>query len=160
MLKIQVMGKGMIPRGYGLAPRKEPFPADLNLIQVILSTPGLSVNMINPETNKPTPITNQNLLRMWDKYSDVRTSTKTVQTTPSVPIVENSKNVNVQPPATENKHGMVITTSNNKETKSDVKVEEAKKEIQQDPEKKEPFSIKPVNADDKKDEKKDNKNNK
>lgn len=160
MLKIQVMGKGMIPRGYGLAPRKEPFPADLNLIQVILSTPGLSVNMINPETNKPVPITNQNLLRMWDKYSDVRATAKVVQTTPSVPVVENSKNTNSQPATPEIKHGTVITTSASKEPKTDIKTEEPKKEISQDPEKKEPFSIKPVNADDKKDEKKDNKNNK
>jgi len=32
MLNIQVLGNGLIPRGLGLAPRLEPFPADYILI--------------------------------------------------------------------------------------------------------------------------------
>ena len=68
MLQIQVLGKGMIPRGYGLAPRKEFFKADLNLIQTILATPGLTVNMLNPETKKVIPVTKANVKTLWNKY--------------------------------------------------------------------------------------------
>ena len=39
MLKIQVLGNGFIPRGLGIAPRREPFKADLLLIQTILASP-------------------------------------------------------------------------------------------------------------------------
>lgn len=72
MLKIQVLGKGLIPRGYGLAPRKEFFKADLNLIQTILMTPGLKVNMLNPEDGKIVAVTNANVKRLWERYrSDI-----------------------------------------------------------------------------------------
>ena len=57
MLKIQVLGQGLIPRGHGIAPKKEPFPADLTLIGLILGTPGLKMNYINPETNQLAPLT-------------------------------------------------------------------------------------------------------
>lgn len=69
MLKIQVLGSGLIPRGYGLAPRVEPFPADLTLIQTIMATPGLSVNMIHPDDGHIVAITNANIKRLWEKYS-------------------------------------------------------------------------------------------
>ena len=69
-LKIQVFGKGLIPRGYGLAPRKNPFPADYVLIGTILNTPGLSVKYINPETGVPADLTKSNLKKIWDKYSN------------------------------------------------------------------------------------------
>ena len=36
MLKIRVLGSGLIPRIGTLAPKKEPFLADANLIQIIL----------------------------------------------------------------------------------------------------------------------------
>lgn len=69
-LKIQVLGKGLIPRGLGIAPRKAPFNADLNLIQLILKTPGLQVRMVHPETGQLMNVTTQTLQRLWDKYSD------------------------------------------------------------------------------------------
>lgn len=69
-LKIQVLGKGLIPRGYGLAPRKDPFNADLTLIQTIMSTPGLIVNYIRPEDNKPIKLDRTNVKRVWDKYNN------------------------------------------------------------------------------------------
>lgn len=70
MLKIQVLGTGMIPRGMGLAPRKAPFKADYTLIATIMNTPGLKVNFLNPETNKFQSLTPQNIKRMWDKYAN------------------------------------------------------------------------------------------
>lgn len=89
MLKIQVLGKGLIPRGYGIAPRLEPFPADLTLIGTILTCSNLKVNYINPETNKPMPLTRENCQKVYKKYENV-VSDKPKKTTidnvkPSVP---------------------------------------------------------------------------
>lgn len=72
MLKIQVNGKGMIPRGFGLAPRKEPFAADLTLIGTILNTKGLTVKFVNPETGKFQDLTKANVKKIWDRYANVR----------------------------------------------------------------------------------------
>lgn len=70
MLNIQVLGKGLIPRGYGLAPRMKPFKADLNHIGIILQTPGLSINYVNPEDGRLLPLTTKNVKRIWDKYGN------------------------------------------------------------------------------------------
>lgn len=70
MLKIQVLGKGMIPRGYGLAPRKEPFPADYLTIGTIIKTPGLKVKYLNPESGKLMPLDGHNVKRIWDRYAN------------------------------------------------------------------------------------------
>lgn len=69
-LKIQVLGKGIIPRGLGLAPRKEPFNAEYNTISVIVATPGLKVNMIHPDDGHLVEVTNKNLKRLYDTYSN------------------------------------------------------------------------------------------
>jgi hypothetical protein len=80
-LKIQVLGKGLIPRGYGLAPRKDPFNADLTLIQTILSTPGLKINYIRPEDNKLMPLDKTNVMRIWNKYHNTTAKKSTTTTT-------------------------------------------------------------------------------
>ena len=49
MLKIRVLGSGLIPRIGTLAPKKEPFLADANLIQIILYTKGLKPQYFDPE---------------------------------------------------------------------------------------------------------------
>lgn len=69
-LKIQVLGKGLIPRGLGIAPRKEPFYAELNLIQTILATPGLSIKFVRPEDNSLAPIDKSNVMRIWNRYHE------------------------------------------------------------------------------------------
>lgn len=79
MLQIQVLGSGLIPRGMGIAPRKEPFKADLTLIQTIMSTNGLKINYINPETGSLCPLTKSNLKRVWSKYG-IKTENKKVVT--------------------------------------------------------------------------------
>lgn len=89
MLKIQVLGKGLIPRGLGLAPRMEPFSADLTLIGTIMATPGLKVNMIRPEDGKAITLNSQNMKRMWETYTDAHLRTPKVvvpQTAPVVPV--------------------------------------------------------------------------
>lgn len=109
MLKIQVLGKGMIPRGYGLAPRTEPFSADFTLITTIMRTPGLSVNMIHPETGRVIPLTNQNVKRMYDAHSNYKPKSNAA---PAVsPAVPNNAPVNnttpVQVPPTPQKPASV-----------------------------------------------------
>lgn len=89
MLRIQVLGKGLIPRGLGLAPRKEPFMADFTLIATILATPGLKVNMLHPEDGHAIELTNNNLKRNWDKYANYQKKANTPaapQTAPVAPI--------------------------------------------------------------------------
>lgn len=74
MLKIQVLGKGLIPRGYGLAPKKHPFPADLILIETILKTPGLKVRMEHPADGHMVDVTTSNIKKLWAAYSDKYTN--------------------------------------------------------------------------------------
>ena len=70
-LKIQVNGTGMIPRGLGLAPRKEPFMVtDIYLINLILNTNNLTVKFLNPETNVLEDLTRKDLRKNWDKYAN------------------------------------------------------------------------------------------
>lgn len=71
MLKIQVLGRGLIPRGHGIAPKMEPFPANVMLIGTILSTPGLQVNFIHPETNKAVPLTRANYQKIYQTWRNV-----------------------------------------------------------------------------------------
>lgn len=82
MLKVQVEGRGLIPRGLGLAPRKNPFPADLSLISTIMSTPGLSLRYISPDDGKSRPLTKQNLKRVWEKYGVEKRPTPPKPVTP------------------------------------------------------------------------------
>ena len=70
MLKIQVLGHGLIPRGHGLAPCKEPFPADLMLIKIILSSPNLKVKMVHPGDGHLLDVTRKNVDKLWAAYSD------------------------------------------------------------------------------------------
>ena len=74
MLNIQVLGRGAIPRGNGIAPRKDPFPADLETIELILKTGGLSIKFVNPTTGVLIPLTTANLKKMWKAYGDVETT--------------------------------------------------------------------------------------
>jgi hypothetical protein len=78
MLKIQVLGRGLIPRGHGLAPKKDPFPADLMTIGAILSTPGLSATYIHPEKNKALPLTRDNYQTIYKKFDNAHLSKKEV----------------------------------------------------------------------------------
>lgn len=154
MLKIQVMGKGMIPRDYGLAPRIEPFFADRTLIATILSTPGLKVNMIHPDDNHPIQLTNQNLKRMWDTFSDYTPEKKSTvpMTAPVTPGPKNNyapaptvkqNEVNVSQNKTE-QPAVVEPVKDKKEEGSD-KVDQNQKPVDN-----KPTTFKPVNADDKK----------
>lgn len=85
MLNIRVLGSGLIPRGYGLAPRMEPFKADLILISTIIRTPGLEVQYENPRTGKFEAVSNKTLKKVWDTYSNRKVQQPTVKSSPVIP---------------------------------------------------------------------------
>lgn len=68
MLNIQVLGSGVVPRKGFLAPHKEPFPAELQEIGLILREPNLKINYLNPETGEFVALTRNNLMNVWEKY--------------------------------------------------------------------------------------------
>lgn len=110
MVKIQVLGHGLIPRGHGIAPRKEPFEADLKLIKTILEMGTFKVNMVNPINGAKVPITGANfekMYRAWDKYAAPEKEKKPVlhPTAPSVqPVrVESKEEVKEEPKVEEKK---------------------------------------------------------
>ena len=83
MIKIQVLGSGMIPRDLGIAPRKEPFYADRDVIYTILNTPGLSINYLHPESGRFFPLTRENMKKVLDKFKNA-TYDKPVATPPAL----------------------------------------------------------------------------
>lgn len=70
MLKIRVLGKGLIPRGYGLAPKKEPFLVDFETLAVMLYTPGLKPEYYHPGSTKFLPLTIYNAREIYNKYGN------------------------------------------------------------------------------------------
>lgn len=124
MLKIQVLGKGLIPRGYGIAPKKTPFPADLTLIGIILSTPGLKVNFLNPETNVFSPLTRENYQRTYKKYENYRRNNPPAINTTEVKNDESKSSAKIE--ASDNK--IVINDTIGIKDSIDEKVVNAEKE--------------------------------
>lgn len=92
MLKIQVLGKGLIPRGLGLAPRKEPFFADYRTIaDIVMNYQNFTVNLVEGESNDQlTEITRSNIKKIWDK---------------KVNNYEDTTSTPVQPPVAEGRGG-------------------------------------------------------
>lgn len=123
MLKIQVLGSGLIPRGYGLAPRIEPFPADLTLIQTIMATPGLSVNMIHPDDGHIVAVTNANVKRLWEKYSGKVCKEPVAPATPK-PSATVSKPAPVVTPPKQEKEETPIKETSTPEVKVEKPAEE------------------------------------
>jgi hypothetical protein len=70
MLPIIVKGSGLIPRGHGIAPKLFPFPATMQHIYLILSTRGLSVEFVDPDTNAHIPINRTNLQKIYESYQE------------------------------------------------------------------------------------------
>lgn len=71
MVKIQVLGNGLIPRMGMLAPITEPFPVGRMTAATILQTsPNLTVNYLNPNDGKFHALTNQNIARVFDEFED------------------------------------------------------------------------------------------
>jgi len=102
-LRIQVLGRGLIPFGLGLAPHKQFFWADKLLIQTILSDSRLSVNMQHPDDGRIIKVTRQNLEKLWNSYSDKYNTPVTTKITsevikkPETLIDRNNKKVPKEP---------------------------------------------------------------
>lgn len=137
MLKIQVLGKGLIPRGHGIAPKLEPFPADLTLIGTIIGTPGLSLNYIHPETGRPMKLTRENYQSVYKKFKDGNYSKPTIQ-----------QSQEIKPKAVENKqlHADKVGVSDSVEFTVHMESEEVKRPL--DIKKDNNAEIKPITSND------------
>lgn len=90
LLKIQVNGKGLIPRGYGIAPRKSLINAtDLSFISLVLNTKGLTVKYLNPQSGRLEELTKKNLNKVWAAYSSYKAPVAAA--TVSRPVVPEEK---------------------------------------------------------------------
>lgn len=68
-VKIIVLGQGLIPRGHGIAPKKEPFEVDLKVLNLILGQGGLRPFAIHPITGSKIEITYKNLNKIWSIFT-------------------------------------------------------------------------------------------
>ena len=97
MIKIQVLGSGMIPRDLGIAPRKEPFYADRDVIYTILNTPGLSINYLHPENGRFFPLTRENMKKVLDKFKNATYDKPVATVPPARPHVPEPKKEDPKP---------------------------------------------------------------
>ena len=87
MVKIQVLGNGLIPRMGMLAPITEQFPVGRMTAATILQTsPNLTVNYLNPNDGKFHALTNQNIARVFDEFEDDEVAA-TVEAPAEAPVV-------------------------------------------------------------------------
>ena len=87
MVKIQVLGNGLIPRMGMLAPITEPFPVGRMTAATILQTsPNLTVNYLNPNDGKFHALTNQNITRVFDEFED-NEAAATVEVPAEAPVM-------------------------------------------------------------------------
>ena len=101
MLKIRVLGSGLIPRIGTLAPKKEPFLADANLIQIILYTKGLKPQYFDPAKESFADLTLVNFKKVYAKLgnesvpkpkqtkNETKKVVESVKTEEVVPALEN-----------------------------------------------------------------------
>lgn len=129
MVKIQVLGNGLIPRMGMLAPITEPFPVGRMTAATILQTsPNLTVNYLNPNDGKFHALTNQNIARVFDEFEDdeaaataeapaeapvVNETPAPVEVTDSTPSVESEVN---DAPIESDKSEMVSENTESDET--------------------------------------------
>lgn len=88
MLKVVVGGSGLIPRGYGIAPRKTPFEIDLKTLKLCVYTGGLKVYAINPITGAKVLVDTKNYESIYKTYTEAKVPkavTPKPMTKPSIP---------------------------------------------------------------------------
>ena len=91
MLKIQVLGNGMVPRLGRLGPIKDPFPADKTLIATIIATSRMKINYLDPKTNKMKPLSRDNLNEIWEMYGEAEYDDAVTPKVEEVPPVKEEK---------------------------------------------------------------------
>ena len=102
MLKVRILGQGLIPRGYGLAPRKDPIEVDWRFLNLLLNHGSFKVQYLDPEKKQFFDVTNANAKKVYEKFSDtnVRTIVK-IEEPKKVETVVVPKEVLVQPKVVE-----------------------------------------------------------
>lgn len=103
-LLIQVLGVGLIPRGKGIAPKKEPFPATKQEIELILEHGTLTPRMFNTKTGGFVQITARNFDKLWNTFAVERDAHKRTVNRPkatpaTIPVVKNEEPKVVNKPA-------------------------------------------------------------
>jgi len=74
MIRVRILGSGLIPRGGGLAPRKEPMLVDFNYLSLLMNTRNLKVLYQDPVTNSFHEMTVYNFKKIYVKISPVTDS--------------------------------------------------------------------------------------
>ena len=69
MIQVRILGSGLIPRGYGLAPRKEPIWVDFKFLSLLLYSQNLKVQVLDPEKDQFIDMTLFNAKKLYDKYN-------------------------------------------------------------------------------------------
>ena len=69
MIRVRILGKGLIPRGGGLAPKKEPIYVDLDYLTILVYSRNLRIQYLNPDTNKFEDLLLSNFKKIYDKVS-------------------------------------------------------------------------------------------
>ena len=78
MIKDRILGHGLIPRGYGLAPRKEPLEIDWNFLNILLNNGSFKIQALVPDKKEFVDITIGNAKKMYELLSKKRTEVKEV----------------------------------------------------------------------------------
>ena len=82
MIKVRILGHGLIPRGYGLAPRKEPLEIDWNFLNILLNNGSFKIQALVPDKKEFVDITIGNARKMYELLSRKRTEVKKVEVKP------------------------------------------------------------------------------
>lgn len=69
MIRVRILGKGLIPRGGGLAPKKEPIYVDLDYLTILVYSRNLRIQYLNPDTDKFEDLLLSNFKKIYDKVS-------------------------------------------------------------------------------------------
>lgn len=78
MIQVQIGGHGLIPRGNGLAPKKDPIMADKDLIKLMLNSGTLKLKAINPKTGAAIPLSFKNLDKIYNAFDGVKKVEKNI----------------------------------------------------------------------------------
>lgn len=75
MIKVRILGKGLIPRGYGLAPRKEPLEVDWNFLNILLNNGSFKIQGLDIDKKEFVEINLANAKKMYELLSKKKPST-------------------------------------------------------------------------------------
>ena len=71
MIRVRILGSGLIPRGGGLAPRKEPMLVDFSYLSILMNTRSLKVLYQDPVSNDFHEMNVYNFKKIYDKISPI-----------------------------------------------------------------------------------------